>query len=218
MNKDKDLNKNNQQQNNSQKDVQKENKNNNSEIKNQKLVEDKLNKEIKELKATIEKNNLRIKELESQINQFNSNYKKEMDAKEKLAQEKVSQKIKEFQEKFEKDLAHVKKYALKDKALDLINIISNFEAAVSGEVKDPMLANYLKGFQMFCSMFKNYLEDNNIKEIEIKVNDNFDEKTMHAFEVKKEDNVEPNKVLKVVKKGYKLHDVVIAPAVVVVSK
>ncbi|MBD5446142.1 MAG: nucleotide exchange factor GrpE [Mycoplasma sp.] len=190
----------------------------NNKAENPKVIEDKLNKEIKELKATIEKNNLRIKELESQINKFNSDYKNELSAKERLAQQKVEQKIKEYQEKFEKDLNHVKKYALKDKAADLINIISNFESAVSSEVKDQAVANYLKGFQMFCSMFKNYLEDNNIKEIKINVNDDFNEKLMHAFETKKVENVSPNKVLKIVKKGYMLHDIVIAPAVVIVSK
>lgn len=192
---------------------------NNGEVKiqNNKEVE-RLHREIEELKKIISQNNLRIKELETQLNKFNTDYKNELVAKEKIAQEKIELKIKEYQEKFDKDLAHFKKYALKDKAIDLINIISNFEAAVSSEVKDSAVANYLKGFQMFCSMFKNYLESNNIREIVVNVNDDFNEKIMYAFESKKEENLPPNKVIKVIKKGYMLHDVVLEPAVVIVSK
>ncbi len=160
----------------------------------------------------------RIKELENQIKQFNENYKNEINKKTIEAQKLVESKIKEQQEKFEKEIQHIKKFALKDKAVELINIINNFDVAVSFTPEDPNVANYVQGFRMFSTMFKNYLANNNIIAIEPSIGDNYDPLTMEAFEAEFNPSFKANQIIKVIKKGYKLHDIVIIPASVVVCK
>ena len=118
----------------------------------------------------------------------------------------------------DKSLDIVKKYALKDKIVDLIDIINNFELAVNNSPNNPEIQNYLKGFSMFSNMFKNYLADSGVKEIQINVNDEFDPNTMDPFETVEVKGVKPNLVTKIIKKGYKLHDRVVKHAIVQVSK
>lgn len=178
----------------------------------------KLNFTIQNLTADNQNKQLKIESLERQINLLNENFKSEVMKKGTEAQSKLDSKIKEFQDKYESELKHAKKYAMKSSAIELIDIISNFELAVNSNVTNPEIANYLKGFQMFASMFKNYLASNSIHEIQVNVNDDFNASIMQAFETQKSPGVAPNKVLKVVKKGYKLHDIVLVPTTVIVSE
>lgn len=194
---------------------------NNKQKENQEDINAKVNKlliENNQLKKEIENKDTLIKNYEDQINQFNTNYKNEIAKKTNEAQNLVNLKVKEAQEKFEKEIAHIKKFALKDKAIDLINIINNFDLAVSHTPDDPNLANYVQGFRMFVGMFQNYLSSNNISVIEPKLGDEYDHITMEAFETQENNDYKTNQVIKVIKKGYKLHDVVIIPATVVVCK
>lgn len=194
--------------------VENETKNNDSNNNETELLKEKIDKLEQELSAK----NLKIHNLEKQIHEFNANYKNEIIKKSNEAQIKLEEKIKEYQSKYETELLKSKKYALKDKATELINIINNFDNAVNMPTTNPEVQNYVKGFAMFANMFKTYLENNGIFEIKINPNDEFDPKTMEAFDTEKKDNLKPNHVVKVIKKGYKLHDMVIVPALVVVSK
>lgn len=191
-----------------------ENNANNELIKKIKILES----QNLTLKQELEDKNKRINDLDKQLNHINSNYKSEIMKKAQEAQALLDAKLKENQNKTDLEIKNIKKYALKDKAIDLINIISNFEMALSSKPTDPAVQNYLIGFEMFLSMFKNYLSDNNIVEISIKENDPFDDKTMSPLEVQASDSVKSNHVIKVVKKGYKLYDLVIVHATVIVAK
>lgn len=207
------------------------NNQNNQEPKNQKEVKEQVNEtevehnqlvdlqvQVSQLKKELENKNTLIQNLESQIALLNENFKTEILKKASEAQAKLEQKIQEYATKYETELKNAKKFALKDKAVDLIGIISNFNNAVNMPSKNPEVANYVQGFKMFSNMFKSYLEDNSIFEININLGDEYDPKTMEAFETVNSDKFKTNQVTKVVKKGYKLHDVVIVPALVTVAK
>lgn len=191
---------------------------NDVEIENEAVDTNKLIKEINVLKKTLDEKNEIINNLNKKIEEYNANYLNEINKKSNEAQEILKNKINEYQTKFDKELANIKKYALKDKITDLIDIINNFEVAVNAPVKDPVVNNYVQGFKMFSNMFSNYLLSNNITSIEPKIGDEYDSKIMEAFEVVSNPELKPNCVSKVIKKGYKLHDIVIIPATVVVSK
>lgn len=169
-------------------------------------------------KKIIQEKDNKILNLEKQIETYNNNYKNEINKKAIEAQKLVEDKIKELQEKFDKDIAHIKKFALKDKAIDLINIISNFDLALSHTPDNEVVANYVQGFKMFSNMFQNYLSSNNIVAIIPKVGEEFNSKNMEAIEIKEDSNFKTNQIIKVVKNGYMLHDVVIIPSVVIVAK
>ncbi|MCF0217663.1 MAG: nucleotide exchange factor GrpE [Malacoplasma sp.] len=193
--------------------------------KDQNHIEFNLKKENKilnhKIKDLMNKNNElvdRIKTLENQINLTNLNYKNDILKKSQEAQNQINLKLSEYQAKYDQELKHYKKYALKEAAIDLIDIINNFELAVNSKTNNEAIANYLKGFQMFLSMFKNFLNQNNINEINVNVGDEFDAAFMQAFETEKKEGFATNKVIKVLRKGYKLFDIVIVPTTVIVSQ
>lgn len=170
------------------------------------------------LEHELNEKNIKIVSLEKQVEALNNSFKTELVKKANEAQIKLQEKIKEYQQKYEIELKNAKKFALRDKAIDLINIINNFENALKTPSTNPEVQNYVKGFMMFSNMFKNYLENNNIIEISVKPNDEFNAKTMEAFDTEKHPNIKPNHVIKIIKKGYKLFDIVIVPVLVVVAK
>ena len=63
----------------------------------------------------------------------------------------------------------------------------------------------------------NTAENEGVSEIAPKIGDTFDPQTMQAIETVYDENAEPNKVIKVNVKGYKLHERLIRPSIVVVS-
>ncbi len=203
--------KNNENQKKVETNLEKENHNSKFDFK-------KMHHEIEELKKENRIKQERIENLENQISSLNDSFKSEVIKKAQEAQNKLDQKIKEYQTKYEEEIKHNKKYALKNSAVELLDIISNFDIAVNSKAPNTEIENYLKGFQMFANMFKNFLSQNGIKEIVVNVNDDFNAEIMQAFETEKRNGISPNKVLKIVKKGYKLHDIVIVPVTVIVSQ
>lgn len=177
-----------------------------------------LENEIKKLKSELSDKNIENINLSKKIADFNANYKSEILKKTNEAQERLNSKIKEYQDKFDKDVAYIKKYCLKDNLPELIDVISNFESALNSKPSNEAVQNYLKGFEMFLAMLKNYLLSNNISEIPIKIGDKFDEKIMEPLDVEDNSSFKSNQVIKVLKPGYFLYDLVIKPAIVIIAK
>ena len=185
----------------------------------------KLKEKVKELEKRNEELNLLLvqsdeknKELEIKIKNYESSFTNAVKAKELQAQKLVNMKIDEYRQKYENELKNYKKYALKDKATDLIDVINQFDAVVNMPNNNPEVQNYIVGFKMFSTKFKNYLEDNNIFEIPIKENDEFNPEVMEAIDVVKNKDFKPHKVIKIITKGYKIHDLLLVPAKVIISK
>jgi len=100
---------------------------------------------------------------------------------------------------------------------ELLPVLDSFHAVLNNEVDDPKLKNYLIGFQYIYRNMVSALENEGVKEIAPHVGDEFDPKTMNAVEaVEVEEGA--NKIIKVVSNGYQLHDRIIRPVNVVVSK
>jgi len=88
--------------------------------------------------------------------------------------------------------------------------------ALSIEATSQEMKNFLTGFEFIYRNMVSVLEAEGVNEVSPKVGDVFDPNTMSALETKFDEG-EPNRVLKVNAKGYKLHDRLIRPAIVVVS-
>lgn len=120
-----------------------------------------------------------------------------------------------------KSLEDEKRDALRYRAAgfleNLLPALDGFHMALSGEVNDPALKNYLMGFTYIYNNIKRTLEEEGVTEIEPQVGSDYDMNTMHAVEAVESD-LEPNKIVKVLAKGYKLHDRLIRPVMVSVSK
>ena len=99
----------------------------------------------------------------------------------------------------------------------LIPALESFHIALKNPVDDPKVKNYLIGFEYIYKQIQQALEDEGVKEIPVKVNDAFEVNTMHALESEVSEG-KPNRVLKILSPGFKLHDRVVKQVLVIVSK
>lgn len=99
---------------------------------------------------------------------------------------------------------------------ELLPILDGFHLALSNEASSVEMKNFLTGFEYIYRNLVNVLENEGVKELAPKVGDEFNPEFMQAVETEV-DNDKPNKVKKVITKGYKLHDHLIRPANVVVT-
>jgi molecular chaperone GrpE len=99
----------------------------------------------------------------------------------------------------------------------LLPALESFHIALKNPIDDPKVKNYLIGFQYIYNQIQQALEDEGVKEIPVKLNDSFDVATMHALESEVSEG-KPNRVLKILSPGFKLHDRVVKQVLVIVSK
>ena len=175
-------------------------------------------KQILELKTQIEVKQNKIHELNNKYDQLNKDFVNIINQKASEAQKQVDNEIKNFQAKYEKEIAEIKKYAVADSIPELLNIFSKFDFAVSQDVDNPKVKNFLVGLKMFSAMFKTWLKSIGVEEIEVKVGDQFDPNIMDAIDVEQKPTQKDDHVEKIVSKGYKLHDRIIQHVGVIVAK
>ncbi len=175
-------------------------------------------KQILELKTQIEVKQNKIHELNNKYDQLNKDFVNIINQKASEAQKQVDNEIKNFQAKYEKEIAEIKKYAVADSIPELLNIFSKFDFAVSQDVDNPKVKNFLAGLKMFSAMFKTWLKSIGVEEIEVKVGDQFDPNIMDAIDVEQKPTQKDDHVEKIVSKGYKLHDRIIQHVGVIVAK
>ena len=116
----------------------------------------------------------------------------------------------------ERDHREALKYRSEGFINDLLPVLDGFHMALQNEPSSVEMKNFLIGFEYIYRNLVSVLENEGVTEFAPKENDKFDASFMHAIEAKYDEG-EPNRVLKILTKGYKLHDHLIRPAVVVVS-
>ncbi len=169
-------------------------------------------KEISDQKAKVE---ALKKELELMANE----YKNLISQAENKANALIKKRMDENDLKLKANLEEAKKYAIEDKAIELIDIVSKFSAAVNHPVQDPKIANWLQGFKMFNTMFNTLLEDLNIKQIKVEIGQDFDPNVMQCFEeTVKDPSKKDNTIVQILEPGYKLYDHILKPVLVKVVK
>lgn len=100
---------------------------------------------------------------------------------------------------------------------NLLPILDGFHMALQTEVSSQEMKNFLVGFEFIYRNLVSVLENEGVTEIAPKIGDDFNPETMQAIETQFDEKAEPNKVVKVNVKGYKLHERLIRPSIVVVS-
>lgn len=100
---------------------------------------------------------------------------------------------------------------------NLLPALDSMYLALRAEPNGQEAKNYQQGFQFIYNQIQSALESEGVSEILPKVGDEFDPNTMHAMEVEETEG-ESNKITMVMRKGYRLHEKLIAPAMVKVSK
>ena len=121
-----------------------------------------------------------------------------------------------FKRRVEKEKSDIYAYANEKIALDVIEVMDNFERALqhSEECADSQFA---EGVNKIYKQLKSVLDKNNIVEIKAEGED-FDPKFHNAVTSEENSDFESGKVIQALQKGYTLNDKVIRPAMVRVAR
>ena len=122
-----------------------------------------------------------------------------------------------LRKQIEKDYRNAIKYRAEGFIDTLLPVLDSFHMALENPVDNPDVKNYCIGFQYIYRNLVQALESEGVSEIAPSVNQEFDANTMDAVEAIESD-LEPNRVVRIIAKGYMIHDRLVRPARVIVSK
>lgn len=117
---------------------------------------------------------------------------------------------------YEKDHQLMVKYRGQPFVEKLLPTLDSFYLVLKVTPEDPMLKNYLVGFQMIYNGMIQALQEEGVEQLMPPLGAVFDHNTMQAIDVK--EGEEDDIVVDISKPGYMLRDRLVRPAMVVVSK
>ena len=168
------------------------------------MIKMKKNKEIKEEKVEETPKESEVEELKKQLDHYKNEYYRAYADMQNL------RKI------VEKDHREAIKYRAEGFVEELLPILDGFHMALGAKVTSDEMKAFLTGFEFIYRNLVSVLENNGVSELSPKVGDMFDPVTMQALETKEDENFKDNQIIEVKVKGYKLHDHLVRPSIVVV--
>ncbi|NPB07640.1 MAG: nucleotide exchange factor GrpE [Aquificae bacterium] len=174
------------------------------ELKKEEEKKEELQKELEELKKREKELEEKIKKLESIAR--NSN----------LRVAELQREVDYLKERYRKDLEEQRRYCYEKFAYDLLEVLDNFERALESAKKTEDFKALVLGIEMIYGEMRRILEKYGITEIEVEGKE-FDPFVAEAVEKEERSDVPPNTILRVVRRGYRLHERVLRPARVVVA-
>lgn len=118
-----------------------------------------------------------------------------------------------FRNRKEKERLSTIKYANEGLIVKLLSVVDNLERALDkGNSEDA----FCQGIKMIYDEMMKILTDAGLSEVE--ADGVFDPNLHHAVFAEEKEGVEPDRILEILQKGYCLHERVIRPAMVKVSK
>ena len=161
--------------------------------------------ESKSVKKKLQKKDDEIAKLKVEIDHWKNEYYRAYADTQNLRKE------------IEKDYRTAIKYRAEGFIDNLLPVLDSFHMALENQVDNPDIRNYCIGFQYIYRNLVSALESEGVSEIAPTINSPFDANKMDAVEAL-EDEGEENRVLRVLAKGYMIHDRLVRPARVIVSK
>merc|ERR1712178_446977 len=120
-----------------------------------------------------------------------------------------------------KEIEQIKKYGHINLLRDFLNVVDNMERAVKSSTSENQsetgLKNLINGIEIVLKEMKSLLDKNQIKKIE-PLHERFDYNFHQAMFEAPSSDYEEGLIIEVVQPGYVLHDRLIRPAMVGVSK
>lgn len=145
----------------------------------------------------------------------------EADSKEEVESEdarymRLAADFQNFKRRVQKEKNDIYSYANEKIALDIIDVMDNFERALQHS-DDSESPKFFEGVELIYKQLKGALDKNNILEIE---SDGavFDPNFHNAVMMEKNDAFKSNTVIRTMQKGYTLNGKVIRPSMVTVSQ
>jgi molecular chaperone GrpE len=121
----------------------------------------------------------------------------------------------------ENEIANARKFALERFVSDLLPVIDSLELGlgmdISAHENNEQVKAYQEGFELTLKMFEDVLLRHHVEKVE-PVGEPFDPNLHQAMSIQESLTAEPNSVIAVMQRGYKLSGRLVRPAMVVVSK
>ena len=114
-----------------------------------------------------------------------------------------------------KDVENAHKYGIEKFVTELLPVFDSMTLGLAAE--DASAESLREGMELTMNMMRKMMEKLGIEEID-PLNEKFNPEEHQAMSMQPSDEVEPNTVIAVMQKGYKLNDRLIRPAMVMVSK
>ena len=162
-------------------------------------------KSSKKKKDKLQKKEEEIESLKAEVNHWKNEYYR------------AYADMQNLRKTLEKDHHEAIRYRAEGFIENLLPILDSFHMVLSNSPDNPEIKNYVTGFSFVYRNLVSVLEEEGVKEIAPKLDEQFDPKFMEAVETIESEEDE-NKVKKVYANGYMLHDHLIRPARVLVSK
>lgn len=121
-----------------------------------------------------------------------------------------------YRRKVQREKQELAKFAVQPLIEELIPSVDHLEMAIEAAKDSKDSKNLLKGVEMVCAQIKKVLANFGVEEITGKEAD-FDPNTQECVAHNPSESVPENKVIKVMRSGYKIHGRLVRPASVVVS-
>lgn len=153
----------------------------------------------------------RIRELELALKKEQQEALQHLDSLKRQQAEFVN-----YKRRMDRERDKDRKFATKQFALDLLQVVDNLERALDAE-ETKESAEIYKGVELVLKQFKDVLKKNSIEE-EFPLHEPYD-MDFHEVILKEEsDEHEADTVIEVLQKGYKLHGKILRPAMVKIAK
>ena len=125
--------------------------------------------------------------------------------------------LENFKKRIEREKSEYMKYALESFARELLPFLDNLERAVTSAKDSRDFDKLIEGLDLTISGYLKTLERFGLKVFTAE-GQKFDPNLHEALTVQEHEGVEENTVIKELLKGYSLHERILRPALVVVSK
>ena len=190
---------------------------------NKEKKEQKLEKEIRKENDSLKpnnKNDKQYKKMQNKINALNEEIDELKKELEKAKNDVLLAKAEEvnFKKRVDADKNQMIEYANQKILEKMITQLDMFDKVVSMPTEDPVLKNYLLGFQMINNNLKQVLEEEGVKKIECKLYEKLDPKYQHALQTAWDENYEEDVILQELQTGYLYKGRILRPTLVKVNK
>ncbi len=119
----------------------------------------------------------------------------------------------------ERDVSEAHKYGLKKIATELLPVVDSLERGIEGiNAQEPTTKSMREGMEMTLNLLINAMDKFSIKAVNPAVGENFNPAVHQAMSAMPDPQAKPNTILRVLQKGYVLHDRLLRPALVIVAK
>lgn len=138
-------------------------------------------------------------------------------AKHREAMLRMQAEMENLRKRLARDAEKSRKFALERIMKDLLQVLDSMERGLGMADESATVESLREGQELTLKMLAKVLQDHDLEAID-PVGQPFDPEWHEAMTVLPSDEVEENTVLEVLQKGYRLHDRLIRPAMVVVSR